>query len=287
MRGFCFLHSRLTAYTATLFFAVGVLGGFDLFAILYSTFVNTFRYGIWIHGAVDGFSRKITYVRVSNCNTQKAAACHFVSAVKEFGCPSRIRTDHGTENNDIVRFIELVNGQNRGSSVQGTSVRNERIERLWLDVYKKVAAPFLTIFSELQLNGGLDIDNQNQLFALQFVYLPRIEAFLQEWMMGYNNRPCSSMKNKSPDGVWLEDLESKALRPVATKAISNAAGPPQARITDAQHQLGIPESRDQFLEPRIACPVPRERLGAIDPLRQSDNNGLDIYAQVYRIILAN
>lgn len=223
-------------------------------------------------------------MRVSNGNTQKAAACHFVSAVKELGCPSRVRTDHGTENNDVVRFVNRVNGENRGSSVQGTSVRNERIERLWLDVYKKVAAPFLNIFEELQVNGGLDMDNENQLFALQFVYLQRIDAFLQEWMKGYNNRPCSSMGNKSPDTVWLDDLESKALRGVSTTAIRNAAMPPQDKIAEAQIHLGIPDSRDRFLQPRIPCPVPRERLAGIDPLRPSDNHGLDIYAEVYRTI---
>ena len=57
-------------------------------------------YGLPIHGAVDGFSRKILWLKVRRSNNNLInPPCFFVEVVKEFGfSPSLLRTDAGTEN---------------------------------------------------------------------------------------------------------------------------------------------------------------------------------------------
>ena len=49
-------------------------------------------------------------------------------AVGVYGCPSRVRSDHG---GDVARFMLALRGLQHGSHITG---RNQRIERLWRDV---------------------------------------------------------------------------------------------------------------------------------------------------------
>ena len=44
---------------------------------------------------------------------------HFLTATSTYGLPSRVRVDHGGENNDICDLMELLRG--RGSAIRGTS----------------------------------------------------------------------------------------------------------------------------------------------------------------------
>lgn len=65
-------------------------------------------FGMAINGCVDGFSRKIIYLRVSTTNNKPQVIAHyFLQAVKEFKCiPSMIRTDMGTENT-VIDILQM------------------------------------------------------------------------------------------------------------------------------------------------------------------------------------
>ncbi|RMX55916.1 hypothetical protein pdam_00006243, partial [Pocillopora damicornis] len=59
-------------------------------------------------------------------------------ATTEFCWPSRVRTDKGGENAEVARLMVEKRGEGRGSILQGSSVHNQRIERLWRDMRKMV-----------------------------------------------------------------------------------------------------------------------------------------------------
>ena len=51
-----------------------------------------------------------------------------------------MRSDHGTENVGIWRFMEEVRGRDHHSYIAGRSVHNTGIETLWRDVYTYIAS---------------------------------------------------------------------------------------------------------------------------------------------------
>jgi hypothetical protein len=61
-------------------------------------------------------------MRVSSSNTAQTVLKLFLSAIKEFGCPSRIRGDRGAENVDLCTWMIMYRGPNRASFMWGTYV---------------------------------------------------------------------------------------------------------------------------------------------------------------------
>ena len=56
------------------------------------------RWGFVIHGAIDGFSRLITFLQCLTNNRSETVKTLFLDAIQSFGLPSRVRTNHGGEN---------------------------------------------------------------------------------------------------------------------------------------------------------------------------------------------
>ena len=80
------------------------------------------RYGIVIHGFIDGYSRLITGLRASNNNRSDTVLDLFLHAILLYGVPSRLRGDHGTENISVATWMEENRGVRRGSYIWGRYV---------------------------------------------------------------------------------------------------------------------------------------------------------------------
>ena len=95
---------------------------------------------------IDGFSRIIVVLHCSTNNKAYTVSKLFEPALNDFGTPSRIWTSKGGKNIRIWERMAGLREANRGSYVAGSSVHNQRIERLWRDVWNYVCDKFYYVF---------------------------------------------------------------------------------------------------------------------------------------------
>ena len=164
------------------------------------------RWKLVVHGCIDGFSRRIVYLKVSNNNRAETVFGLFRDAVTCVGIPSRVRGDRGGENLQIAHFMTEHRGPGRGSFIFGKSVHNQRIERLWRDVFQSCLVVYYNLFYEMEDSMMLNVEDDIHMFCLHYVFIQRINHALQQFMEGWNNHPLSSCNHMSPIQLWIQGL---------------------------------------------------------------------------------
>lgn len=127
----------------------------------------------------------------------------FQAACGQYGVPVRTRMDHGVENQDVVNYMLQQHPDTRGAAIQGSSVHNQRIERLWLDVFNNVLSFYHDLFSGLERENLLDADNEKHIMALHYVFLPLLQQKLNAFTQQHNHHGLSTEHGQSPCQLWV------------------------------------------------------------------------------------
>ena len=243
------------------------------------------RWKFVIHGCIDGKSRKIIFLKCSTNNLASTVLSLFLKGIDEnWGLwPSRVRVDYGIENVSVCDAMIVKRGYNRGSFIAGSSTRNQRIERLWRDVFRCVAMHFYYTFYAMEQTGVLDVENSVHLFALHLVYLERINRALDEFKGMFNEHKLSTEEAWTPNQLWYTGMVDEE-NPLGIDEVEDSDYQPE-NIVFYGEEIGGPvafeDSQNEVVVSPLNIPFQDEIQNYVyqnvDPNTVSQENGIDIY----------
>ncbi|KAJ8011875.1 hypothetical protein DPEC_G00062830 [Dallia pectoralis] len=140
-------------------------------------------YGICINGCIDGYSRKIVWLKSAYTSSDpRVIGSYFVGAMQELGGgPRLVRTDMGTENvvvRDIQRNLRS-DGEDiwagEKSFIAGASTANQRIESWWGVMRKEGVEYWIQLFGQLK-DEGLFAGDFVDKALMQFCFMGTIQV---------------------------------------------------------------------------------------------------------------
>ena len=94
--------------------------------------------------------------------------------------------------------------------IVGSSVHNQRIERLWKDTFSSVISYYYCLFYSLEEIGILNAFDNEHLAALHYVYIPRINQSLEVFVNGSSYQV--SKRTLTCTNVYIRDVISQKQR---------------------------------------------------------------------------
>ena len=222
----------------------------------------------------------VVYVKCSTNNRSSTVFALFLEAVSRYGLPSRVRSDQGRENYRVAQYMLQQRGAERRSMLTGSSIHNQRIERFWRDLHYSVTHLYYCLFYHLEYLDLLDPTNEQHLYALHYVYLPRINAALSQFKDGWNNHRIRTAHNQSPEQLFTAGvLRLQRSGMVAVdffETLDDSYGMEENGLPGAVDPSGVevPEGGFSLTDEQFAV-----LQHTVNPLRESSNYAIDLYEE--------
>lgn len=169
--------------------------------------------------------------------------------------------------------------------ITGSSVHNQRIERLWRDLHHGVTKLFYRLFYHLEQHDLLDPLNERQLYAIHYIFVPRINKALHEFRNSWNHHRIRTARNKSPHQLFtagvllLQHSQLTAMDFFEEIDDSYGVDDEGPDPSDKEGSVAVPQLNFQLQ------PTDLQRLrNTINPLSPSDSYGIDLYEQTVEFI---
>lgn len=150
------------------------------------------RFGLCIHGCIDGYSRHIVWLQVSATNNEpNVIGRYFTEAVRQLeGIPRLIRADRGTENVNVEKIksvLRSLNNDNPATAfLYGKSTSNQRIESWWSKFKAAGMNSWINEFKLMEENGVIDTSNEIDMQCIRFCFMPLLQAELNSIVKQWN-----------------------------------------------------------------------------------------------------
>ena len=143
-------------------------------------------FGISVHGAVDGFSRRVLWLKAceSNKNPHYIAKFYFDYIRQINGVPVRVFADRGTENSIVrdtqyaLRWNDLDQFQGLSSFIYVSSNRNVRIERFWRSLREMTGQFWINLFKDMCDLGLFDTSDNAHMECARYCFIDLINKEL-------------------------------------------------------------------------------------------------------------
>ena len=159
------------------------------------------KWNITIEFGIDMSSRFITYIKAFNLSDQFPANLFntFSSSTDNYKMPDKVILDEREANFQIFEYL---------NEKKLEIVKPERVQ--WITLFKKdmfsnVLSSYVYIFQELETEGSLNILNKTDLFCLYFVYLPRLNRSLVNFVSGHNLSALPHNQGVTPQQKYFRD----------------------------------------------------------------------------------
>ena len=136
--------------------------------------------GFPIHGAIDGYSRKILWLKVIRTNNSPdMIGLFYWQAIRKLGgCPVELITDLGTENG-LAASMQCFFRENLDAHRYVASPRNQRIEGWWSQFARQRSNWWRHFFQDLVSRNEFDSTDNFQAEALWFAFSGLLQEELE------------------------------------------------------------------------------------------------------------
>ena len=222
------------------------------------------RWKITITFSLDMFSRMMVFMIASNVGDtqQENIENSFCASVKMYQWPDLLSTDERDEK--MLVWKAMI--EEKGDLSVEMSSKLERVQ--WITIIKNdlnntILTPLVDTFTQLEIEGSLNVENDTDLFCLHFVYLPRINKLLKDFSCCYNACCIPHGNGATPSQIFYAHNE---------------------QISENTKDL-LPSliNKENFLEVSLSniAPIPAEKFQElnehVNPLDDSSDNGKEIY----------
>ena len=165
---------------------------------------------------------------------------------------------------------------------------NQRIERLWRDVFRCICQMFYHTFYAMKQSDILDIENHVHLFALHLTFLKRINFALTEFQEMYNNHRLSTENGWTPNQKWLNGMMDNA-NPLSANCIDDTISDIENYGADEMGPISIEQSSNNVVIPVIdiqhADLIAQHVHRTINVTAPANDNGISIYLAVLEAVV--
>jgi len=216
--------------------------------------------------SIDMFSRLMSFMVVSNESNKHAEnlLSAFSTSVDKYSCPEIISSNMRQEKALIWQYMI----EKYGEQCVNLCDKLERVR--WITIIRNelnmtIFNPIVETFEELEIEGSLDINNPTDVFCLHYVYLPRINKLLHDFLISYNASAIPHGCGVTPVQRFYDHFEKKQI--VDKVLLDNLTTP----ISDPPLQIDL----ESF------SPLPLEQLLELyehaNPLEPSNDYGRELY----------